>query len=491
MIWPLLVIPYAMMLAFIFCYSLVQLHLLVKYRRRKPVYSLQPLKNWPKVTVQLPIYNEQHVCIRLLNAVCAFNYPRELLQVQVLDDSTDATRQLVLEEASRWQELGVNVEVVHRPNRQGYKAGALAYGLQHATGQFIAIFDADFVPPPDFLRNTLPHFTQPAVGAVQTRWGHLNRDYSTLTRLQAFGLDAHFTLEQSARSASGALINFNGTAGIWRKQAIEQAGGWSADTLTEDLDLSYRAQLCGYKIVYREDLVSPAELPAEMNALRSQQYRWTKGAAECARKLLPRVWRSSQPWAVKVHATFHLLNSTLFLCILGAALLSVPIIWIKSDVPRLQPLFLLGGFLLLSLAILGAFYYEAWNRAKQLNAYQSGRGTFWWMFPLFLAMSMGLALHNSLAVVQGFAGKKTPFVRTPKFALVSRVDAWHKSLYATHKPSGAAWIEALLALYFLGGLGLGAYLGDYALYPFHAMLCIGFGAVSFLSVRHARQVNGA
>jgi cellulose synthase/poly-beta-1,6-N-acetylglucosamine synthase-like glycosyltransferase len=291
---------YVLLLAFIFAYSLVQLNLLLKYlssrkRRQNLDAEIMPADQslWPLVTVQLPVYNELYVVERLIDSAVALNYPKEKLEIQVLDDSTDESFELAANKVQHYQLLGFNIKHIKRSERTGYKAGALAYGLEIAEGEFCAIFDADFVPDPDFLIKTLPHFANKEVGMVQSRWEHLNREYSLLTRLQAFALDAHFTVEQGGRNAGNHFINFNGTAGIWRVKAINDSGGWSADTLTEDLDLSYRAQLKGWKFIFLESLGSPAELPAAMNALKTQQYRWNKGAAECARKNLGKVLSSA------------------------------------------------------------------------------------------------------------------------------------------------------------------------------------------------------
>ena len=274
--------------------------------------NLPPLPRQPIVTVQLPMYNEFYVVERIIEAVCAIEYPKDKLEIQVLDDSTDETTDLVKDTVARFQELGYDIKHVHRLNRSGFKAGALKHGLETARGEFVAIFDADFVPNSTFLRDTLPYFFQDEKTAlVQTRWEHLNSDYSLLTRTQAMALDGHFVMEQGVRNRAGFFINFNGTGGIWRKEAIIDAGNWHSDTLTEDLDLSYRAQLRGWKFKYLNDVTSPAELPAEVNALKSQQFRWTKGAIETARKILPEVWRSGIPLRLKIHSTFHLTNCSM------------------------------------------------------------------------------------------------------------------------------------------------------------------------------------
>jgi cellulose synthase/poly-beta-1,6-N-acetylglucosamine synthase-like glycosyltransferase len=361
----LVVILYGALLLFIFLYSLTQVSLVISYLKNRKHQPTTPkmYTEWPHVTVQLPVFNERYVAERLIHAVTKLNYPAEKLEIQVLDDSTDDTLQITRKVAAEYRDKGLDVTVLHRTDRSGYKAGALAVGMEQAKGEFIAIFDADFIPDADFLIMTIPHFQTEKVGVVQTRWEHLNKDYSGLTRLQAFGLDAHFTVEQGGRNASGYFINFNGTAGVWRKQTIEDAGGWSSDTLTEDLDLSYRAQLKGWDFVYREDIGSPAELPAAMNALKNQQFRWTKGAAECTRKNLGKVWRAKHlPWSTKIHALFHLMNSFIFICVMGTAILSVPLLFIKEKLGQDSIMVAAGSVFLLSMCFLIWFYWVSYHR---------------------------------------------------------------------------------------------------------------------------------
>ncbi|HET9130782.1 MAG TPA: cellulose synthase family protein, partial [Terriglobia bacterium] len=291
-----------------------------------PPFTVEPI-----VTIQLPVFNELYVVDRLIDSVCALDYPKEKLEIQVLDDSTDETIQVVERAVKRYSLLGYDIKQIHRVDRTGFKAGALKNGLSTARGEFVAIFDADFTPRQEFLRKTIPYFyADPKVGLVQTRWEHLNSEYSLITRTQALALDGHFVIEQDVRNKAGFFINFNGTGGIWRKSAILDAGNWHSDTLTEDLDLSYRAQLKGWKFKYLNDVTSPAELPAEVNALKSQQFRWTKGAIETARKILPEVWKSKIPLRVKIHSTFHLTNNIVFPFILLAGILNVPLMFIKQ-----------------------------------------------------------------------------------------------------------------------------------------------------------------
>ncbi|MDX5419731.1 MAG: glycosyltransferase family 2 protein [Hymenobacteraceae bacterium] len=483
----LIVAVYGLCLAFIFCYSLVQLNLTYLYwtRKKRPSIpaAIPDLQVWPPVTVQLPLYNERYVVERLIDAVATLDYPPHLLQIQLLDDSDDDTSELIRQKIKAYASTGMQMEHIRRPDRVGYKAGALQFGLDRASGEFIAIFDADFVPAPDFLRRTIPAFNNEKVGVVQTRWGHLNESYSLLTRLQAFGLNAHFTVEQVGRNSGGHFINFNGTAGVWRKSCILDAGGWQADTLTEDLDLSYRAQLRGWQFRYLEAVEAPAELPAAMGALKSQQFRWTKGAAETARKHLLRVLRASMPFSTRLHAIFHLLNSGIFICVLLTALLSIPILYLKHAIPELELLFKLGSILVLSLLALLAFYWTALY--QQTHAVWQTTRRFVPEFILFLSMSMGLSLHNTVAVLEGYLGRKTPFIRTPKHNLVHRQDSWRKHAYAMRSIHPITLLEGLLAIYFGYGVALAVELQDFGLLPFHLMLVFGFGSVFVYSIYHS------
>ena len=480
-----LVLVYGLCLLFILFFSLGQWQLTRLARR---AYAAPPLPPppppaptaWPRVLVQLPLYNEQNVVERIIDAAAALDYPPDLLHIQVLDDSTDATVALAAGRVAHHTTQGLSISHVRRPSREGYKAGALRHGLEltENDGEFIAIFDADFVPTPDFLRRTIPFFLQDTnVGVVQTRWGHLNENESLLTRLQAFGLDAHFLVEQVGRTFAGYFINFNGTGGVWRRTCIADAGGWHIDTLTEDLDLSYRAQLRGWRFVYRPEIVAPAELPAAMDALKSQQFRWTKGAAETARKHLGTMWRSEQPLAVKLQATFHLLNSSVYLVILLMAGLSVPLVFVRAQYREFRVVFQLASVFLLGFAPLVYYYYSAWRLAHP--------GKSLWRYPgfflLFLSVSMGLALHNARAVTLGWLGQRTPFVRTPKAGSGGPA----RRRYRTGGVGPLVVLEGLLAIYFAFGLAAGVYFNDFGLLPFHTLLTVGFAAVCYYSVRHA------
>ncbi|AKQ45890.1 hypothetical protein TH63_09935 [Rufibacter radiotolerans] len=477
-----LLVLYGGCLVFLFLYSLAQLHLTLLYRYFKAHQKLPPpLSVYPAVTVQLPLYNELYVAERLLENIARLDYPREKLQILVLDDSTDETVQVVAHEVEKLQAQGLNIAQIRREQRTGYKAGALEHALPLSTGEFIVIFDADFLPEPDFLQKALPYFTHDRIGVVQARWGHLNRNYSLLTQLQALGLDAHFTVEQGARNSGHHFINFNGTAGIWRKQTILDAGGWHHDTLTEDLDLSYRAQLRGWEFVYVEDIAVPAELPVTMPALQSQQYRWTKGAAETARKHLLHVLTSGKPLTTKWLAFFHLLNSSVFVAVLLAALLSVPVLLVKPHFPELSRVLAYSSVFKASFVILAFFY---WTSERRLQPEAGKAITFLPRFFLFITMSLGLSLHNTVAVLEGYAGRKTPFVRTPKFNLTATQRNWRQNRYRLPQLSPLLWAEGFLCGYFLLGLYLGISREDYGFLPYHLMLLLGFGLVFFYSLRH-------
>ncbi|MBC8112143.1 MAG: glycosyltransferase, partial [Verrucomicrobia bacterium] len=335
---------------FLFLFSLAQLQLTWIYVRHKSVPAIHSdsAQNFePHVTIQLPIYNEKYVVERLLDAITSLDYPKDKFEIQILDDSNDETTGIIFQKLNWLERKDIDIKHLARKNRTGFKAGALQAGLQSAKGDFVVIFDADFVPSPDFLRKTMSYFIDPSIGAVQTRWAHINENYSLLTQLQAFGLNAHFSIEQSARNVSGSFINFNGTCGIWRKQCITDAGGWSADTLTEDLDLSYRAQLRGWKLKYLENVVTPGELPVVMQAIKSQQYRWNKGGAETARKLIFNVLLSKEKFKTKLKAFFHLFNSSVFVALLIAAITSIPMLYLKKESIFIATLFDLGAIFFL------------------------------------------------------------------------------------------------------------------------------------------------
>lgn len=483
-----ILVIYAIPLVFIFSYSLVQLSLIINYLGKRQLSTVGvPIINYelsinktPFVTIQLPIYNELYVVERLIDAVAAFDYPKECFEIQVLDDSTDETVEIIARKIKEIQVSGIDIQHIRRTDRKGFKAGALAYGMKTCKGEFIAIFDADFVPPTDFLQKTIPHFAASNVGVVQTRWQHLNENYSLLTQLQAFGLDAHFTIEQGGRNAKNHFINFNGTAGIWRKSTIEEAGGWEADTLTEDLDLSYRAQMRDWKFVYLENVGCPAELPVTMSAVKSQQYRWTKGAAECVVKNLHKLLSDSHlSISTRLHGFYHLMNSAVFVAVFFLSILSLPVMLITSSSDRFEVFFRYTALFQVSWVILGCFYWISFRK--------TGLGFFEFVkrFVLFLLFMMGLSFHNSIAVVEGWMGRKTPFVRTPKFNVNTQSDSWQENKYLTKSLGKSTWIELLLMLYFIVVLAIEIYLGNLGLVPFHLMLIVGYGSVLYYTFKQA------
>lgn len=481
------IVIYSVALLFILLYSLSQLNLLINYLGYKkrhaeaPKFNLLDPKEIPFVTIQLPIYNEEYVMERLLENIAHIEYPKSKLEIQVLDDSTDDSVLKTAERIQHLQKTGLDIQHMRRENRKGFKAGALKEGLAVAKGELIAIFDADFLPEQDWLKKTVPYFKDNKIGVVQTRWGHINRNYSTLTRIQAFALDAHFTLEQVGRNAKGHFINFNGTAGIWRKACILDAGNWEGDTLTEDLDLSYRAQLKDWKFKYLEDVATPAELPVVMSAARSQQFRWNKGGAENFRKTVWNVIAAKNlPLTTKLHGVMHLLNSSMFLCIFMVAFLSIPMLYIKNSYEHLSWVFEITNFFIISTIILFICY---WFTYKSIQG--SGFENFVdysKLFFTFLSVALGLSLHNSVAVLEGHLGKRSEFIRTPKFNINHLTDTWKGNKYLAKKLSPHMILEFVLMLYFLFGMYSAIPLKDYGLFPFHLMLFLGFGFVFFKSL---------
>lgn len=486
-----IIIIYSVALLLIFMYALAQLNLLFNYLSSKKesdsceTFDLSNPEDVPYVTIQLPVYNEMYVMDRLLDNIAEIDYPREKLEIQVLDDSTDETIATTKAHVEKIKATGIDIKHITRVDRTGFKAGALKEGLKTAKGDFIAIFDSDFLPKNDWLKRTVPYFKDSQIGVVQTRWGHINRNYSILTKIQAFALDAHFTLEQVGRNSKGHFINFNGTAGIWRKSCIIDAGNWEGDTLTEDLDLSYRAQLNNWKFKYLEDVETPAELPVVISAARSQQFRWNKGGAENFKKMRWRVLKSKNiSLKTKVHGLLHLLNSTMFLNILIVGILSIPMLYIKNEYAHLRPYFYIMSFFVLSTII---FFVCYWFMYK--NIYGSGFKNFIryiGMFFVFFSIAMGFSLHNSIAVLEGHWGKKSEFVRTPKFNISTIKDSWKNNIYLKKTISGHVIFEGLLMSYFAFGMYsafvVGNQGGDFGLFPFHFMLFAGFGYVFFKSV---------
>jgi cellulose synthase/poly-beta-1,6-N-acetylglucosamine synthase-like glycosyltransferase len=460
-------------------HGFIMIYYYLKYRGRR-THSAPSVENYPVVTIQLPVYNELYVVGRLIDAACAMDYPRDKLEIQVLDDSTDQTVSVVHEYVDRYSRLGFDIKQIRRAHRVGFKAGALREGLGQARGEYIAIFDADFVPRTDFLLKTIPHFMKdPTVGMVQTRWEHLNSEYSLLTRAQAMALDGHFVIEQSVRNKVGFFINFNGTAGVWKRECINDSGNWHADTLTEDLDLSYRAQLRGWKFKYLNHVTSPAELPSEINALKTQQFRWTKGAIETARKILPKVWRSRLPLKVKIHATFHLTNNLVFPFILVAGVLNVPLVFIKHSGEYDSYFTFMAVFVF---AFIASFLFYLFSQKDVYPDWQ--RRLF--LFPIFMAGSMGLAVNNSRAVLEGLFKRRSDFVRTPKYSIRHKKDSWVGKKYVPVRISPTVILEVALALYCLFGVLSSLYFLEIAAVPFQLLFFLGFSLVAVLSVRHAK-----
>jgi cellulose synthase/poly-beta-1,6-N-acetylglucosamine synthase-like glycosyltransferase len=479
----LLVVHYGVLLL-LGLYGLHRLYLtvVVVVGRNRPIDPHIPggFQTLPVVTVQLPVFNERHVIERLIDAAAALDYPHDRLHIQVLDDSTDETTELAAARVRHHAAAGLRIDHVRRPDRSGFKAGALAWGLDRTDGEFVLILDADFVPGPDFLRLALPPLADPAVGMVQARWSYLNREHSLLTRTQAMLLDAHFAIEQTARARRGVFFNFNGTAGIWRAEAIRDAGGWRADTLTEDLDLSYRAQLRGWRFAYRDDLTCPSELPTDINALKTQQHRWAKGAIEVMRALLPRVWATRLPFTTKVEASFHLTSNLAYLLLLIDSLfLVVPTIVVRERYDLDILLWLdLPLFALATLSHIGFFL------AGQARVHSGVGGQIGTAFAL-MAMLIGLCFNNGRAVAEALAGRRSPFVRTPKQgdAAVSRAGA----RYSPARTPVYERIEILLGLAYgvcvVWAVDQGYWVGA----PFPALFAVMFlmVGVGSMRLRHA------
>ena len=482
---------YVFFLSFILLYSLMELNLLFIYLFKSENRVDSEMNERPYVTIQLPVYNEMYVVERLIDSICKLNYPKNRMEIQVLDDSSDETVALVKAKVNYWKEQGVQIEQLIRPTRSGFKAGALAFGLETAKGEFIAIFDADFDPEAEFLNRTLCYFKNEKVGVVQTRWKHMNKNYSLLTKLQAFALDAHFTIEQTGRNKGGHFINFNGTAGIWRRRCIDDAGGWEADTLTEDLDLSYRAQMRGWKFQYLEEVESPAELPVTMSALKNQQFRWAKGAAECAKKNLGKMLlKRGLGFTTKVMAIFHLLNSFLYICIIMLAFMSVTLMYFVSNHPEYASVYDSLQVFFISTVILGLVYYVG-STLKTENRLKDSVKFILYYF-IFLSVSMSLSLYNTIGVIEGYLGRKSPFVRTPKFN-ISHVNNsnWKENKYlgSIKRLSVLTWLEALVIVYFSFGFITSIQLGPLSFAPFYAMLIFGFSYSLFLTIRHTRYAK--
>jgi len=462
------------------CYIMIHLHRRARKRMLQADDEVwrrwqQPVRDLPVITVQLPIYNERYVVQRLIDAVVRLEYPREKLEIQVLDDSTDETTAIAGELVEAYRRAGTDITLLHRTTRTGYKAGALRDGLAGARGEFVAIFDADFVPTPDFLMKTLPFFQDPGIAMVQVRWGHINRDYSILTLVQSFGIDGHFWVEQAARCWSGLFMNFNGTAGIWRRMAIDDAGGWQADTLTEDLDLSYRAQLKGWRMKFLPQVVCPAEVPVQLTGARSQQHRWAKGSIQTARKLVPRILRADLPLFTKYQAVFHLTNymvhPLMLLVVLSAPLLlqSERFLTVREHLLAVAAFFSVATFGPSSMYLYAQRdLYPDWTRRL-------------WAFPALLVFGTGIALNNTKAILEALLNVRGAFIRTPKFRIEKRSDTWVGKRYRAPMP-WLSLLEALLALYCVYGVSLFLRRSRYLIDPFLLLYSIGFATVAGMSV---------
>jgi cellulose synthase/poly-beta-1,6-N-acetylglucosamine synthase-like glycosyltransferase len=478
----LLLVTYFLSLTILFSFGIHGLILLYYYKKTLHIKHPETTipNELPMVTIQLPMYNELYVVERLMESICNIDYPLDKLEIQVLDDSTDESIYITKKIIEPYIEKGFDIQYIHRDNRQGFKAGALKEGLEIAKGEFVAIFDADFVPKKEFLMKTVPHFQNENIGMVQTRWEHLNEDLSYLTKAQALALDGHFVIEQQVRNKAGFFINFNGTAGIWRKSCIYDAGNWQADTLTEDFDLSYRAQLKGWKFIFLNDVTSPAELPADINALKTQQFRWTKGAVETAMKVLPLVAKSSLPLHTKLECYVHLTSNIVFPFIIMVALLNVPIVVIKNTYTGYDNYYSMMSIFVLASISTFLFYTFAqraihfdWQRRLLL-------------FPVFMAGSMGFAVNNTKAVIEALFKKKSEFARTPKVGtLEDKKHQQSQKKYKQKRISTLVIFEILLALYFAMGIGLSIYFLEFAAIPFQMMFLLGFGLVGFMSLKHA------
>ncbi len=429
----------------------------------------------PTVTVQLPIFNEAYVVRRLIQSVGELDYPKDKLQIQVLDDSTDDTVKICEEEVAKLRAKGLDIEVRHRVDRTGYKAGALEEGMRDAKGELIFILDADFVPPKGILHEMVHFFTDPKLGMVQTRWGHLNRGYSLLTKIQAMFLDGHLILEQTARSRSGRFFNFNGTGGIWRRACIEDAGGWQHDTLTEDLDLSYRAQLNGWRFVFLKDVVTPAELPVDMDGFKSQQHRWTKGSIQTCKKMLLRVWRSRVPLIIKMEATMHLTANFAYLLLGAMCVLIYPSDFRPQVAWYWAVLINVPIFVAASLSV--SIFYAAAQRVIRPKK---------WLkeiiyLPLLLALGIGMSINNGKAVLEALFNKTSPFVRTPKYGIDRKKISWKGLRYSALK-SVAPVFEVLFAVYFTVLIGLSISKGEWLSIPFLLLFQLGFAYVAWGSI---------
>jgi cellulose synthase/poly-beta-1,6-N-acetylglucosamine synthase-like glycosyltransferase len=452
------------------------LYLYFKNRHRKPE-TPSKFDVLPIVTIQLPIYNEVHVVERLLKAISELDYPKDKFEIQVLDDSTDETRQLTDRTVANLQANGFDAVVLHRKDRVGFKAGALDYGFNRAKGEFFFILDADFVPPPNILRDCIHYFRDPKVGMIQTRWGHINRSYSWLTRAQAILLDGHLVLEQTARSRTGRFFNFNGTAGLWRKSCIGEAGGWQHDTLTEDLDLSYRAQLRGWKFVFLGDIVTPAELPVDIDGLKTQQHRWAKGSIQTCKKVLPRLWRSKLPVFIKIEATAHLTANFAYLLLACLCVLQHPSSGPSSVAAGGVVRSMLIDFPIFIVTTVSTTIFYLFAQ-RELHPKTWKREI--WFFPFVLALGIGLSINNGRAVLEAIFNRRSDFYRTPKYGIERAKQEW-KSRYSAVR-TVIPLIEFLFAVYFTYFVFHAFQNRQFLSVPFLMLFQLGFAYVAFGSM---------
>ncbi|HMC74159.1 MAG TPA: cellulose synthase family protein [Terriglobales bacterium] len=478
-----LLIPYFIVLILLASYGVhryILVYLYYKNRKNHTSESPQQFDDLPRVTVQLPIFNEQYVVGRLVDAICRLQYPKEKLDIQVLDDSTDETVTVARDLVERYAALGHPISYIHRTNREGFKAGALANGLKTANGEFVAIFDADFTPPEDFLLRTIHHFTNPKVGMVQTRWTHINRHYSFLTEVEAMLLDGHFVLEHSGRARSGVFFNFNGTAGVWRRCAIEEAGGWQHDTLTEDTDLSYRAQLKGWKFIYLQDVECPAELPVEMTAFKTQQARWAKGLIQTGKKILPRVLKSDAPLHTKIEAWYHLTSNLSYPLMVVLSVLLLPAMVIRFYQGWFQMLYIDLPLFMASTFSISSFYLVS---QKELFPGKWYRSLLY--LPFLMALGIGLTITNTRAVLEALRGKQTAFARTPKYRVESRKDKVRSTKYR-RRLGWVPWVELLVGSYFALTVYYAIDNENYITVPFLVLFVVGYWYTGLMSLLQGR-----
>ena len=478
-----LLIPYFIVLILLAGYGVhryILVYLYYKHRKNRTTEPAARFSDLPRVTVQLPIFNEQYVVERLLESVIKLDYPREKLDIQVLDDSTDETMDVARSLVERYAALGSAITYHHRSNRHGFKAGALAEGLKSAKGEFIAIFDADFIVPEDFLMRTVHHFTEPNIGMVQTRWTHINRNYSFLTEVEAILLDGHFVLEHSGRARTGLFFNFNGTAGMWRRSAINEAGGWQHDTLTEDTDLSYRAQLKGWKFIYLQDVECPAELPVEMTAFKTQQARWAKGLIQTGKKILPRVLMSDAPLHTKIEAWYHLTANISYPLMIMLSVLLLPAMIIRFYQGWFQMLYIDLPLFLASTFSISSFYLVS---QRELFPRTWPRALLY--LPFLMALGIGLTITNTKAVIEALIGKQSAFARTPKYRVVSKQDKIRSTKYRK-RLGWVPWVELLIGAYFASTIYYAVENENYITVPFLLLFVLGYWCTGLMSLLQGR-----